>query len=162
MQVCISKTLTAIVVMGSLSAAVEFAAQNESGAPPRLAVDKKWFALKPDQLKWTKNSDRSGRESSPVFGDRNKPQLFGCLVKWPPNTIAKAHTHPDDRYAVVLSGTFYHGHGRKFDPDGLERLSRGVFFSEPANVPHYGATKDEETILYFVGIGPDRIEEVEK
>ena len=114
-----------------------------------------------NELRWTKTSDGTGRETADLFGDRTKPELFGYLVKWPRNTIAKAHSHPDDRHAIVLSGTFYHGHGRRFDDRALERRSQGTYFTEPAGDPHFGATEDEETILYFVGVGPDRTDQIE-
>lgn len=120
------------------------------------------ISLALDQVKWTKMADGSGRETADLFGDRSKRELFGYLVKWPKNAIAKAHSHPDDRHGMVLSGTFYHGHGIQFDFRTLERRSRGTYFTEPARDPHFGATKDEETVLYFVGIGPDRIDQIEK
>jgi hypothetical protein len=69
---------------------------------------------------------------------------------------------PETRYVVVLSGTFYHGHGDKFDSGRLEQRTTGTLFSEPAGVAHFGATKGEGTVLYFVGIGPDRNDEIEK
>jgi len=120
------------------------------------------FSISPDQLKWVKMTDGTGRETATVFGDRRKNELFGYAVKWQPNTTAKAHSHPDNRYVVVLSGTFYHGYGRTFDAKQLEGRSAGTFFAEPAGIAHFGATKGEETVLYFVGIGPDRTDSVEK
>jgi quercetin dioxygenase-like cupin family protein len=120
------------------------------------------FSLSLDQLKWTKMTDGTGRETVTVFGDRTKHELFGYAVRWQPNTTAKAHSHPDTRYVVVLSGTFYHGQGRTFDATKLERHSTGTFFSEPAGIAHFGATKGDAAVLYFVGIGPDRTDVVEK
>lgn len=115
-----------------------------------------------DQLRWTSMPDGTGRQTADLFGDRSKAELFGYLVKWPKNTVAKAHSHPENRYAMVLSGTFYHGHGRRFDTNALERRQLGTYFTEPAGDPHFGATKDEETVLYFVGMGPDRTDQIEK
>jgi quercetin dioxygenase-like cupin family protein len=115
-----------------------------------------------ENVKWTKMTDGSGRETATLFGDRSKAELFGYLVKWPPNTIAKAHSHPDNRHAMVMSGAFYHGHGSRFDANALQARSKGTYFTEPAGEPHYGATKGEESVLYFVGIGPDRTDAVER
>src|SRR5512144_2334443 len=53
------------------------------------------ISLALDQVKWTKMADGSGRETADLFGDRSKRELFGYLVKWPKNAIAKAHSHPD-------------------------------------------------------------------
>jgi hypothetical protein len=58
-------------------------------------------------------------EVATVVGDQ--------LVRSPPHTINKAHSHPDDRYAVVLKGTFYHGFGDKFGENKLEIRPVGTF-----------------------------------
>jgi hypothetical protein len=115
-----------------------------------------------DKMTWAKSPDGSGREFATVVGDRSKPGLYIQLVRWPPHTINKAHSHPDDRYAVVLSGIFYHGYGDTFDDGKLERRPSGSFFTEPARVRHFGVTKDEGTILYFVGTGPSTNDDQEK
>jgi hypothetical protein len=121
------------------------------------------IAISLDQIKWTKSLDSTDkRETAALFGDRSKPELFGYLVKWPPNTTAKAHSHHENRYAMVVSGVFYHGHAAKFDVSKLERRSSGTYFTEPAGDAHFGATKAEGTILYFIGMGPDRTDPIEK
>ena len=121
------------------------------------------ITLSPDQVKWMKSPDSTDKkEGALLFGDRSKPELFGLLVKWPPNTTAKAHSHPDNRYVMVVSGTFYYGHGSKFEDSKLERLPSGAYFTEPSGDAHFGATKDEGAILYFVGIGPDGMNQIER
>ena len=72
---------------------------------------------------------------------------LGQIIRWPPSTDAKAHSHPDNRYGFVISGTFYHGYGDKFDVKRLEVRPVGTFFTEPAGVGHFGATKDEGAVL---------------
>jgi len=157
MQHKIRHTLPIAIVAGAI-ALVSADAQN-----PRSAGDPKgWFSTPPDQIAWTKGNDGSGRETAYLVGDRNKPGLYIQLVKWPPHATAMAHSHPDDRYVVVLSGTFYHGHGNKFDAGKLEKRSTRTFFTEPGGVAHFGATKDEGCILYFVGTGPSRTDQIEK
>jgi uncharacterized RmlC-like cupin family protein len=139
-------------------------AQNPQSTPSRAGASapKNWFSIPFDQIAWVKSNDGSGREIAYLIGDRNTAGLYIQLVKWPPNTTAKAHSHPDNRYAEVLSGTFYHGHGNKFDAGKLEKRSTRTFFTEPAGVAHFGATKDEGAILYFVGTGPSRNDPIEK
>jgi len=119
-------------------------------------------AIELDKVQWKKNPNGGPLEVAALVGDRSKPGLYIQLVRWPPRTINKAHSHPDDRYAVVLSGTFYHGYGDKFDEDKLERRSAGTFFTEPARLRHFGITKDEGTVLYFVGTGPSTNDDPEK
>jgi len=38
----------------------------------------------------------------------------------------------------------------------------GTFFTEPANTPHFGMTKDEGAVLHFYGIGPSGRTPLEK
>jgi secreted PhoX family phosphatase len=149
------------VVLILAIACIAAAAQNKSGATA-TDIPKGYFSIPPEKLKWAMNADGTHREVATLFGDPTKHELYGYLVKWPPNTNAKAHSHPDDRYVMVVSGTFYLGHGNRFDATKLERQTTGTMYSEPRTVAHFGATKDEGAVLYFVGIGPDRTDVIEK
>jgi quercetin dioxygenase-like cupin family protein len=120
------------------------------------------FAIELDKVQWQKNPAGGHLEVATVLGDRSKPGLYIQLVRWPPHTINNAHSHPDDRYAVVLKGTFYHGFGEKFDESKLEVRPEGTFFTEPKRVRHFGITTDEGAILYFVGTGPSTNDDPEK
>jgi quercetin dioxygenase-like cupin family protein len=120
------------------------------------------FEVELDKMAWAKNPATGPLEFATVVGDRKKPGLYIQLVRWPPHAMYKAHSHPDDRYAVVLQGTFYHGFGDKFDESKLEARPAGTFFTEPKGVRHFGMTKDEGTVLYFVGTGPSTNDDPEK
>jgi len=120
------------------------------------------FAIDLGKVQWRKNPSGSALDFATLVGDRSKPGLYIQLVRWPPHTVNKAHSHPDDRYAVVLSGTFYHGFGDKFDESRLEARPAGTFFTEPARLRHFGVTRDEGVILYFVGNGPSTNDDPEK
>jgi quercetin dioxygenase-like cupin family protein len=148
--------LARYVVLGLLLSNPSLAQQTPaSGSSPV-------FAIELDKVQWQKNPAGGGLEFATVVGDRSKPGLYIQLVRWPPHTINKAHSHPDDRYAVVLKGTFYHGFGEKFDESKLEARPQGTFFTEPKRVRHFGITKDGEAILYFVGTGPSTTDDPEK
>jgi hypothetical protein len=43
----------------------------------------------------------------------------------PANTTIQAHSHPDDRVAIVISGTWYIGYGSQFDEKKLKALPAG-------------------------------------
>jgi hypothetical protein len=96
-----------------------------------------WLAVRPDQLQWTRSQDV---DIAPVFGRRDRADLFAVAIRFPPHTMRRAHTHSALRYGVVLPGTFYQGHGDRFDDATLERRAAGTFFTEPAGVPPFGAT----------------------
>jgi quercetin dioxygenase-like cupin family protein len=120
-------------------------------------------AIELDKMPWTKIPSISPtQEFATIVGDRAKPGLYIQLVRWPPHATLKAHSHPDDRYVIVLRGTFYHGVAEKFDESKLEARLEGSFFTEPKNVRHFGMTRDEGVVLYFVGTGPSTTDNLEK
>jgi quercetin dioxygenase-like cupin family protein len=148
--------LVGVVLVASASL-VQSPANRSAGQSPA-----NFTTIRLDQLHWIKNADLSGRLNATIFGDRAKAEPFGYVVKWPPHATAPAHTHPEMRHAVVLKGTFYHAFGTKFDPNKVEARPQGTFFDEPLGEAHFGLTKDEEVILYFVGVGPDRMDIIER
>ena len=50
-----------------------------------------------------------------LFGDPTKPGLYSLRLTVPPNTRIQAHTHRDERTAVVVAGTWFFGYGRAAD-----------------------------------------------
>ena len=38
-------------------------------------------------------------------------------IKWLPGNMSRPHFHPNDRFFVVLSGTWWMGTGTTFDPN---------------------------------------------
>jgi quercetin dioxygenase-like cupin family protein len=119
-------------------------------------------AIELDKMPWTRILGIGPLEFATIVGDRAKAGQYIQLVRWPPNAVLKAHSHPDDRYVMVLRGTFYHGVAEKFDERKLEARPAGSFFTEPKGVRHFGMTKDEGVVLYFVGTGPSTLDNLEK
>jgi quercetin dioxygenase-like cupin family protein len=148
----------ACLSMGLFLATPSLAQQSPVTAAGALPI----FEVELDKIEWSKTPGTGPLEFATVVGDRKKPGLYIQLVRWPPHAMYKAHSHPDDRYAVVLRGTFYHGFGDKFDESKLEPRPAGTFFTEPKGVRHFGVTKDEGTVLYFVGTGPSTNDDPEK
>lgn len=118
-------------------------------------------AVELDQMHWTALAG-TPLDATMLVGKGSEPGLYIQLVRWPPHTSLKAHSHPDDRYVVVLRGTFYHGFSDRFDETRLDKRPAGTFFTEPKGVRHFGATKDEGAVLYFVGNGPTAILDPER
>src|SRR2546428_6401793 len=73
-------------------------------------------------------------------GDPNNPVLYTIQLTVPANTRIEAHTHPDDRVATVISGTWQIGYGTAFDEKKLKALVPGSFYMEPPNVAHFART----------------------
>ena len=79
----------------------------------------------------------------------------------PAHTTIAAHTHRDDRTAVVVSGTWWFGYGPANDRNALKRLPAGSFYSEPAGVPHFARTGREPVVVFITGNGPSDTEYVD-
>jgi hypothetical protein len=68
--------------------------------------------------------------------------------------MSSNHFHQEDRYAVVLKGTWYTGSGDEFAPGKTVPLKPGTFLKHPAGMHHFDGAKEEEVIVQIVGYGP--------
>jgi pimeloyl-ACP methyl ester carboxylesterase/quercetin dioxygenase-like cupin family protein len=93
-------------------------------------------------------------ETTVLLGDPTKPGIYTIALHIPANTVIVAHTHRDDRVAMVVSGTWYFGYGVRRDPAALKSLPAGSFYTEPAGEPHFAETKAEPVTVYITGHGP--------
>ncbi|MDX8127671.1 MULTISPECIES: cupin domain-containing protein [Methylomonas] len=118
-----------------------------------LELDPKAINIKlPEQINWVANP--SGSESAVLVGDPSKPGLYVVLNKWKAHHNSKPHSHPNDRFITVISGTWWVGTGTDYDPTHLQAVPAGSFVTHYGNEIHYDGAKDEDTILQIVGIGP--------
>lgn len=108
------------------------------------------FTLPPD-IKWTGSG---GSQQAVLFGDPNKPGMYGVLTKWLPHNMSRPHFHPNDRYIYVIKGTWFVGWGSTYAPDSTFPIPAGSFVHHIGNQIHYDGAKDEEVILEIVGMGP--------
>ena len=106
----------------------------------------------PDQIKWS--DDPIGAKMAVMQGDPSKPGLYVVLVKWTPHHMSRPHWRPNDRFIMVISGTWWVGTGAKFDPDSTVALPAGTFVTHFGKQIHYDGAKDAEAVLEIVGEGP--------
>jgi pimeloyl-ACP methyl ester carboxylesterase/quercetin dioxygenase-like cupin family protein len=99
-------------------------------------------------------SGLAGIRTRVLKGDPTKPGLYSIQLEVPANTRIQAHTHPDDRSATVVSGTWYFGYGSSFDEQGLKALSPGSSYTEPPDEPHFARTGSQAVVLQIFGAGP--------
>jgi hypothetical protein len=71
-------------------------------------------------------------ESAVLFGDPSKPGPYVVRLKWLPGNMSRPHFHPNDRFFVVLSGTWWVGTAEKFDPDNTVPMPAAVTSSTTA------------------------------
>jgi quercetin dioxygenase-like cupin family protein len=89
-----------------------------------------------------------------LFGDPSKPGPYVVRLKWLPGNMSRPHFHPNDRFFVVISGTWWMGTGTTFDPNATVPAPAGSYVIHYANKVHYDGAKDEETIIQVWGMGP--------
>ena len=115
----------------------------------RAAVDFKT----PSEIKWVRNAAGTN-ESAVLFGDPSKPGPYVVRLKWLPGNMSRPHFHPNDRFFVVLSGTWWVGTGEKFDPDNTVPMPAGSYVIHYGGKIHYDGAKNEEAVIQVWGVGP--------
>jgi quercetin dioxygenase-like cupin family protein len=93
-------------------------------------------------------------ETRLLKGDPALPGLYTISIKVPPNTHIAAHTHRDERTAVVVSGVWHFGYGPATNEAATRALSPGSFYTEPAEDAHFAWTGAEGATVYITGMGP--------
>jgi hypothetical protein len=109
----------------------------------------------PDQIPWGP-VNAAGAQQAVVVGDPTKPGFYMVYNKWTKgNHFSRPHFHPNDRFIVVLQGTWWVGSGPNFDPaNGTVPMPAGTFVTHYAKQVHWDGAKDEDTILLIMGEGP--------
>ena len=109
----------------------------------------------PDQIPWGPVNAAGGQQAI-VLGDPTKPGFYMVYNKWTKgNHFSRPHFHPNDRYIVVLQGTWWVGFGAEIR--SAERhvpMPAGSFVTHYAKQVHWDGAKDEDTILLIMGEGP--------
>jgi quercetin dioxygenase-like cupin family protein len=141
-------TITGCLRIAPLLAALA-AAPSHAGDIDRTAVD---FTT-PADIKWVRNPAGTA-EQAVLFGDPSKPGPYVARIKWLPGNMSRPHFHPNDRFFVVVSGTWWVGTGEKFDPESTVPVPAGSYVIHYAGKVHYDGAKGEETIIQVWGMGP--------
>ena len=117
--------------------------------------------LAPGEVNWPQpsaggvgTSGVGGIQTVMLKGDPGKPGLYTMLLRVGPNTRIGSHSHPDDRVATVLSGTWYFGYGDQFSEGALKALPPGSVYAEPPGANHFAMTRGETVVVQITGTGP--------
>jgi quercetin dioxygenase-like cupin family protein len=116
----------------------------------------------PEQIEWKDPLGVSGAKTEILSGDPTKAGLYVMLIKWLPGNFSRPHYHPNDRFFMVVKGTWWVGTGRKFDPDSTTPMRAGTFVTHYAKQVHWDGAKDEEAIIFLSGEGPATTTRVEE
>jgi hypothetical protein len=142
-----------------LAALCAFTATADSTSPP---PDPSHIAFTlPKDIKW-EGSPRDGFYQAKLFGDPDKVGLYGILIKWMPGHFSHPHFHSTDRYAFVISGTWWVSSSDRYDLASLYPMPAGTFVTDIAKTVHWDGAKDEPAVLELVGMGPVVTTEAER
>jgi hypothetical protein len=114
----------------------------------------------PDKIEWKQTSP--GTQQAILAGDPSKPGPYVAMNKWLPSNMSWPHFHPNDRFILVLKGTWWMGTGATFDPAGTVPVPAGTFVTHFGKKVHYDGAKDEEVVLLITGDGPATSTRVEQ
>lgn len=99
-------------------------------------------------------SGLTGVQTTVLSGDPSLAGPYAFEIRVPPHTSIAAHTHRDNRTAIVISGEWKFGYGDVADEMATTLLGPGGFYTEPAGAPHFAFTGDSPTVVYITGQGP--------
>ena len=138
----------AIAVM----AAVSVAAASDTTSTTLTAGTERWVAMS--------GSGSHGLMQAVLLGNPSTSGFFVVRIKAPPNYRFLPHTHPNRHNITVLSGTYYFGVGRTFNPSTMTEYRAGSFISVPAGVAHYARTGSAGAIVQEDGMAPNIIQPI--
>lgn len=131
-----------------------------AGAPPdpgHISI------VLPKDIKWTGQAGR--QQQAVLFGDPDKPGLYGLIIKWYPGHFSQPHRHDHDRYAYVISGTWWVSSSNVYDEAKTYPVHAGAVVVDKANTVHWDGARQGETepaVLELVGMGPVKTTEVDE
>ena len=116
----------------------------------------------PDTIPWVAVSHTPGAHTRWLVGRAQKTGVYAFQVRFEAGTKAAPHTHPDERYTLVLSGTWYVGFGEVFDEAKLVAVPAGAVYVAPARVPHFMWAKNGEVVIQESGTNPTATDFVQR
>lgn len=118
-----------------------------------VELDPKIIGFKlPDQIQWKDNP--SGNRTAVLQGDPSKTGPYAVLLTWLPGKMSRPHFHPNDRFFIVVSGTWWVGNGPDFDPEATVPMPAGSHVIHYAKGVHYDGAKTEPATILVWGEGP--------
>ncbi len=99
-------------------------------------------------------SELTGVQTTVLAGDPKAPGPYAIEIRVPPHTRIVAHSHRDNRTAIVVSGEWHFGYGNQAKEAATSKLGPGGFYTEPAGVAHFAFTGDVPAVVYINGQGP--------
>ena len=162
--------LSVLSLIGCTSAPAPAAAPAPSPASNEAAVtlptgfpERPFVRVEFDKLTWRPTEGNTlGVETAIVEGDPSKPGYYLTINHFPAGVMSRPHYHPDERYIIVLRGTWHTYEGKVFRPKETVPLKPGDFMRHPKEGPHYDGAKDAPVVIQVTGMGPNTSTPAEK
>jgi hypothetical protein len=135
------------------SAAVALVAADPSSYAADLDMTVLSYKL-PADVQWRESPALPGNRQAVLYGDPSKPGPYVVRNWFKAGNFSRPHFHPNDRFIVVLSGTWWIGTGEKFDPNNTQPMTPGSFVVHYGGKVHYDGAKDEDCVVEIYGMGP--------
>jgi hypothetical protein len=140
----VARLASAVIVVAAMSVTPARAQQ----------LDPKVVGVKlPDQIEWKTNPAGTNR-SAVLQGDPSKPGPYAMLLQWLPGNMSRPHFHPNDRFFIVVSGTWWVGSGPEFKPEATVPMPAGSHVIHYAKGVHFDGAKAEPATILVWGEGP--------
>jgi hypothetical protein len=146
---------TAADSAGEASTPAAEAAASGTVTLPTGYPDRPFVRVEFDKLTWRPTEGNTlGVETAVVEGDPSKPGYYLTINHFPAGVMSRPHYHPDERYVIVLRGTWHTDEGETFRPKETTPLKPGDFMRHPKSGPHYDGALNEDTWVAISGYGP--------
>jgi quercetin dioxygenase-like cupin family protein len=144
-------TVKAVFAAAAVLASLHGSAFSQTPPPSTSLNPAAITIVLPKDIKW---EGTPGELRAKLYGDPEQPGPYGILYKWEPGHNSKPHTHAEDRFGYVISGTWWMSTSRTEDKSTLVPVHAGSFVTHKANQVHWDGGVNETGIILVTGIGP--------
>jgi len=165
------RTIAAVVLALGAGAAYAKSTAAQTAAPKATISDPEAPAPNPSNIPFTLPKDMKwtgevGRQQTAVlYGDPSKEGPYGIVIKWYPGNFSRPHFHNTDRWAYVISGTWWVSESTVYDERTTYPMHAGTFVTNPAGKIHWDGARTgekEPAVLVLTGIGPVKTTQVDE
>jgi hypothetical protein len=93
-----------------------------------------------------------------LYGDPDKPGPYSVIYKWWPGHFSKPHYHNNERWAYVISGTWWTSSSSVYDERTTFPVHAGSVAVDKKDGIHWDGARTgekEPAVLLLTGIGPN-------
>jgi hypothetical protein len=147
-------TLTALALIAA--AGIGYAA-GVTRAPGLSTLDSKALQyILPENIPWQPATGLPGADTYALLGDQSKPGFYIVLNRFHPGSFSRPHYHENDRYIMVLNGTWWAATGATYDPERTVGFKPGTFVVHAGRQVHWDGSRagGEDAIVMIFGQGP--------